>query len=55
MNELQYLQARIKDLEKGLLDPKLTHSQRKNQARALANYRLDLKRALENRTDNTSF
>lgn len=51
MTEIQYLQSRIKDLEKEMLNPNVTHAERKNQARALVNYRLDLKRALENKKD----
>ncbi len=48
MNEIQYLQQRIKDLEKEMQNSKNDPAQLKNQARALVNYRLDLKRALDN-------
>ena len=47
MNEIQYIQARIKDLEKCISDPTVSEKLKKNQAQALVMYRLDLKRAFE--------
>lgn len=47
MNEIQYIQARIKDLEKCISDPTVSEKIKKNQAQALVMYRLDLKRAIE--------
>ena len=52
MTEIQYLKARIKDLEKGLQNPDSTPAEQKRQALALVNYRLDLKRALQNESTN---
>ena len=52
MTEIQYLTSRIKDLEKELKNPDATPAQQKRQAIALVNYRLDLKRALENEATN---
>ncbi len=52
MTEIQYLKRRIKDLEKGLANPEITPEEQKLQARALVNYKLDLKRAFENKSTN---
>lgn len=52
MTEIQYLTSRIKDLEKELKSPHSTPAEQKRQALALVNYRLDLKRALENEVAN---
>lgn len=52
MTEIQYLKQRIKDLEKGLKNPHNTPEEQKLQARALVNYKLDLKRALKNEFTN---
>ena len=47
MNEIQYIQARIKDLEKIVNDPNISDESKKNSAHALVVSRLDLKRALD--------
>ncbi|MBQ8228291.1 MAG: hypothetical protein IJZ88_04685 [Clostridia bacterium] len=52
MTEIQYLKMRIKDLERGLNNPLSTPAEQKRQALALVNYRLDLKRVLENKSTN---
>lgn len=52
MTEIQYLTSRIKDLEKEIRNPLSTPAEQKRRALALVNYRLDLKRALENQSLN---
>ena len=52
MTEIQYLKTRIQDLEKNIQDPNITPEEQKRQAIALVNYRLDLKRALNNQKFN---
>lgn len=47
MTTQEYLEQRIKDLEKNICDDSLPLKFRKNQAFALLNYRNDLERKIE--------
>lgn len=47
MTTQEYLERRIKDLEKNICDDSLPLKFRKNQAFALLNYRNDLERKIE--------
>ncbi|MCQ2479776.1 MAG: hypothetical protein MJ120_03965 [Clostridia bacterium] len=44
MNEMEYIEARIKDLEKSVKSAELPQNIREIQKTALLNYRIDLER-----------